>query len=1011
MATNAVIGALRVNLGLDSAEFQNGLKSASRGLESFARTAKIGMAAFAAAFAAGIGLAIHRVEKMEVASRKLDRALENSGNAANTSAKEIAKWADELERRTGRAADEVMAVGANLASFNFGEEVFFRAIELADDMAAAWGGDLRNNLEGLSRALDDPIAGFAMLRKRGVSLTDAQAKMVKGFMDANDKLGAQKVVLEALEEQVKGVAEAGYGGMTKSLGNLNAALSGFFDGIVKAFSGGGMMTGVVDRITAAIDALTENLGKVAVAAAIAGTGLALAFSPAIVASIWAASVALTKGVLAGLIAIKAAMLANPLTALILGITAAITAAYVFRDEIQKAIGVDVIGIVQDAANYVINSFHAAFEDIKFVWNNFPAIMGAAARGAGNLLIAGVEGAINIAIKAIKELYKTLNPLARLADMAGDGMISKILGTGMLSDGVSLDRLKNDTSALEGALAEHNSKIAEIMASNPIGELGKMFETSMQDATKPIRDLGDNLDEVGGKADKNAKKLAEAYRRIVDGAQDFIRAQQLEIGLIGMSEQAANALRYEFDLVNDARRAGIALTDADRQGFKAIAESMAEVEAQAKRLRESVEGWKSVASTLAQAFTQPLKGFSDLLDRLISQAAQLGQALEKAIGGKFGKLFGAAGAGLGAGYGSQNPLTGALGGALTGFSTGGPIGAAIGGIAGLLGGIFGMAKKRAEEARQAAEQLAETEKQNAASRLEIARAAYQRETQALRDLASAHRAYADSIYKTIDAMRLDASITALNPEQRVQEAQRQFEAALKAGPNGDVAGTLQRFAEESLSYYGATEQYFAILSKAQDQALAAAKASERTASVAERQLSALEKQYGPLLGIETGVKSLASAMRDYQKANQAAIKAVSAVSAQKNAPKSIWQRIGDFFGFASGGYTGGGRSKVRGFVHGEEFVMRAQATRSIGLSALEHMNRTGRVPASAVANSNTTNDNRALQNIASVSANGSNAIVDALRSEIGALRSEISSMRQDQRMAASEAQRGGRQRVA
>ncbi|HTN60273.1 MAG TPA: phage tail tape measure protein, partial [Devosia sp.] len=56
---SAVIGALRVDLGLNSAEFQAGLKKAANGLGNFAKTAGIGLAAVAtAAAAAGAALSI-----------------------------------------------------------------------------------------------------------------------------------------------------------------------------------------------------------------------------------------------------------------------------------------------------------------------------------------------------------------------------------------------------------------------------------------------------------------------------------------------------------------------------------------------------------------------------------------------------------------------------------------------------------------------------------------------------------------------------------------------------------------------------------------------------------------------------------------------------------------------------------------------------------------------------------------------------------------------------------------
>lgn len=191
-----------------------------------------GAAVGVAAFGKGIYDATKRLEEMRKASAQVDRALKNSGNTANTSAREIEAFADKLEDRTGRAAEDVMELSANLASFGFGREEFFRAIELADDMAAAWGGDLRQNLEGLSRALDDPINGMAMLSKRGIKLTDDQKAMAAAFLDANDKVGAQGVVFKALEAQVKGVAEAGFDRLSAAIGRGQQRWEAAFEDLV-----------------------------------------------------------------------------------------------------------------------------------------------------------------------------------------------------------------------------------------------------------------------------------------------------------------------------------------------------------------------------------------------------------------------------------------------------------------------------------------------------------------------------------------------------------------------------------------------------------------------------------------------------------------------------------------------------------------------------------------------------------------------------------------------------------
>jgi tape measure domain-containing protein len=54
------------------------------------------------------------------------------------------------------------------------------------------------------------------------------------------------------------------------------------------------------------------------------------------------------------------------------------------------------------------------------------------------------------------------------------------------------------------------------------------------------------------------------------------------------------------------------------------------------------------------------------------------------------------------------------------------------------------------------------------------------------------------------------------------------------------------------------------------------------------------------------------------------------------------------GFAAGGHTGyGDRSKIAGFVHGEEFVFNANTTEAIGANLLANINATGRLPTVAV----------------------------------------------------------------
>ena len=87
MATS-VIGALRVNLGLDSAQFQKGLRQSQTDMQKFAakagRSAKVAVGAFAAA-AAGLGI-------MTAATARTAKELQRFSQVANATPEEFQRW-------------------------------------------------------------------------------------------------------------------------------------------------------------------------------------------------------------------------------------------------------------------------------------------------------------------------------------------------------------------------------------------------------------------------------------------------------------------------------------------------------------------------------------------------------------------------------------------------------------------------------------------------------------------------------------------------------------------------------------------------------------------------------------------------------------------------------------------------------------------------------------------------------------------------------------------------------
>jgi len=85
---------------------------------------------------------------------------------------------------------------------------FDRATQAAVDLAAAGFGSVDSAANQLGKALEDPIRGLGSLREVGVTFTAEQEGLIKSLAEANNVLGAQDLLLQAVEGQVGGTAEA-----------------------------------------------------------------------------------------------------------------------------------------------------------------------------------------------------------------------------------------------------------------------------------------------------------------------------------------------------------------------------------------------------------------------------------------------------------------------------------------------------------------------------------------------------------------------------------------------------------------------------------------------------------------------------------------------------------------------------------------------------------------------------------------------------------------------------------
>ena len=168
--------------------------------------------------AAVIGFGKASVQAAEDAAKstaRLDAVFAAMGDTTGEASKQAQDYASKLSKQIGVEDDVIMAGQAVLATFGNVSNatgraagIFDRATAAAADLAAAGFGTLESNRVQLGKALNDPVKGLTALAKSGVTFTEQQKEQIAAMQQSGDLLGAQNVVLSAIEGQVKGTAAA-----------------------------------------------------------------------------------------------------------------------------------------------------------------------------------------------------------------------------------------------------------------------------------------------------------------------------------------------------------------------------------------------------------------------------------------------------------------------------------------------------------------------------------------------------------------------------------------------------------------------------------------------------------------------------------------------------------------------------------------------------------------------------------------------------------------------------------
>ena len=390
--SQATIGALRVVLGLDSAEFTEGLTAARRHLRDVGASLQsigagmmnigAGLSAAVTAPLIGLGaLAVTEAGEMRAAVAQVEAALASMGNAGGRSLEQLTAQADRLAATSLFEDDQILQkVTANLLTFgNVSGAAFDRAQQAALDLSTRLGQDLQSSAIMVGKALNDPVAGLAALRRVGIQLTEQQQAQVKSMVAVGDVAGAQAIILGELERQFGGAAQAARDN-APPMERMRLALAGLAGEI------GEVLLPVVDRLAAWFERLTARFETLspsmrhtvvvfgAVAAAVGPVMIALG---ALVSSAGALVAAFGGGgVLAGLV---------PLLGPIGIAAAAVAAAFVlFGDDVVPALRAFCVAVWEALGPTLQPLFEAVNGLLSGLGEVFASLMG---EGTGEIVVA------------------------------------------------------------------------------------------------------------------------------------------------------------------------------------------------------------------------------------------------------------------------------------------------------------------------------------------------------------------------------------------------------------------------------------------------------------------------------------------------------------------------------------------------------------------------------------------------------------------------------------------------
>lgn len=433
------------------------------------------------------------VQETAQAFTRFDMALKNLGKSQDDSLR-LTETVNKMLVVSGATANEAGSALLQLSqAFNKGK---------------LDGDEFRSVMELMPNAAD------AIAKRLGVT----RGELLK--LAPEGKITAQ-VMVDAFNDAAKGIDEK----FGKTVPTLSQAMTVLRNNATQTFGEMNKSLGITAGLSNALIFLAENMKALAVAAAIAGAALLVAFGPTLVAAISSAASAVW--------AFTAALAANPIGLLVVGITAAIAAITVFGDEIAvtadksitlkdmfrtafayisdaagvaaewiksawnsainfinektnglgehfRNVGAFILNTVYTLVNTKIGLFVAAYETIIIAWGNFPGVMQAIFAQVVNLGISAVESLINVWQSGIRAIVNMAGGIAPELSAKVNNALDAVK--------IKIPRIEMGGAAKDAA-GQISKAISSAMGKDYVGAAGKAFNNRMREVAAERRAAG------------------------------------------------------------------------------------------------------------------------------------------------------------------------------------------------------------------------------------------------------------------------------------------------------------------------------------------------------------------------------------------------------------------------------------------------------------------------------------------------------------------------------------------